>query len=336
MPAARVTDMQICPMVTPAPVPVPHVGVMISGPGVPTVLIGGMPAATLGDMTVCVGPPGTIIMGCPTVLIGTGGGGSGGAGGGAVKAAHDGAHSAIVGQPGPQAEGPHFIDIRFADSAGNPVTQVPYELTGVEGQVETGILTGEGAVIRGGLPSAGQYKVRLFRVYDAKWSVESAAPGDTVKLLASTEGYNDGTEAIIRIWKRDFKGPDECMAEIKTTVSGNKVESEWEYPSPEGEEEGADDIPINSSYSSPLHYFFVHVQTSKVRSGFLEYKDWIEIELKDDKGKPVPNEEYILTLCSGEIRKGTLDGNGYKREEKIPLGGCTVRFPNLPGSSEDS
>ena len=66
-PAARVTDMQTCPLVT---VLVPHVGGPIAGPGSPTVLIGNLPAARMGDTTVCVGPPGTIAMGCPTVLIG--------------------------------------------------------------------------------------------------------------------------------------------------------------------------------------------------------------------------------------------------------------------------
>lgn len=92
-PAARVGDMHICPMVTGV---VPHVG----GPvviGIPNVIIGGMPAATLGKMCMCVGPPdsiakgstgvfiggmpaarmgdmtvhgGSIVIGCPTVLIG--------------------------------------------------------------------------------------------------------------------------------------------------------------------------------------------------------------------------------------------------------------------------
>lgn len=94
MPAARVGDMHVCPMVT---VLVPHVGGPILPPGGIPVLIGGMPAARVGDMAVCVGPPdvialgsfkvliggmpaarmfdltahgGTIVMGCPTVLIG--------------------------------------------------------------------------------------------------------------------------------------------------------------------------------------------------------------------------------------------------------------------------
>ena len=104
-PAARIGDNHLCPMVTPGVPPIPHVGGPITGPGAPTVLIGGMPAAVMGDMCVCTGPPdtiilgsvgvfiggkpaarmgdqcahgGAIILGCPTVLIGEAGGGGGG------------------------------------------------------------------------------------------------------------------------------------------------------------------------------------------------------------------------------------------------------------------
>lgn len=66
-PAARIGDLHVCPMVTGV---VPHVGGAIVGPGCPTVLIGGMPAAVMGDMCTCVGPPDTIILGSVGVLIG--------------------------------------------------------------------------------------------------------------------------------------------------------------------------------------------------------------------------------------------------------------------------
>jgi uncharacterized Zn-binding protein involved in type VI secretion len=95
-PAARLTDMHVCPMVTPGVPPIPHVGGPIIG-GAPTVLTGKMPQARATDMCVCVGPPdmialgsftvlvcklpaarmgdlsghgGSVVMGCPTVLIG--------------------------------------------------------------------------------------------------------------------------------------------------------------------------------------------------------------------------------------------------------------------------
>ena len=69
-PAARIGDMHVCPMVTPGVPPIPHVGGPITGPGMPTVLIGNLPAAVMGDMCVCVGPPDTIILGSTGVLIG--------------------------------------------------------------------------------------------------------------------------------------------------------------------------------------------------------------------------------------------------------------------------
>lgn len=66
-PAARISDMHVCPMVTGT---VPHVGGPILPAGEPTVLIGGIPAARVGDMATCVGPPDTIAAGSSTVMIG--------------------------------------------------------------------------------------------------------------------------------------------------------------------------------------------------------------------------------------------------------------------------
>lgn len=65
-PAARLGDMHTCPMVSAM---VPHVG----GPiltSFPTVMIGYMPAARMGDQATCVGPPDLIAMGSPSVFIG--------------------------------------------------------------------------------------------------------------------------------------------------------------------------------------------------------------------------------------------------------------------------
>lgn len=69
-PAARLTDFHQCPMVTPGLPPIPHVGGPIVGAGAPNVLIVGLPAARVGDMLVCVGPPDSIVKGSATVMIG--------------------------------------------------------------------------------------------------------------------------------------------------------------------------------------------------------------------------------------------------------------------------
>lgn len=69
LPAARITDMHVCPMQTPATPPIPHVGGPVTGPGAPTVLIGSLLAATVSDVCVCVGTPDSIAMGSTTVLL---------------------------------------------------------------------------------------------------------------------------------------------------------------------------------------------------------------------------------------------------------------------------
>lgn len=65
-PAARVTDMHTCPLVT---VVVPHVGGPILPPGAPTVLIDFLPAATVTTPATCVGPPDVIVKGSMGVFI---------------------------------------------------------------------------------------------------------------------------------------------------------------------------------------------------------------------------------------------------------------------------
>ncbi len=65
--AARITDFHLCPMASGA---VPHVGGPIIGPGEASVLIGGLPAAVVGDSASCSGPPDSIVAGSATVLIG--------------------------------------------------------------------------------------------------------------------------------------------------------------------------------------------------------------------------------------------------------------------------
>ncbi len=66
-PAARITDQHTCPMVTGV---VPHVGGPILPPCCPTVLIGNLPAARIGDMALCVGPTDVIVKASTSVLIG--------------------------------------------------------------------------------------------------------------------------------------------------------------------------------------------------------------------------------------------------------------------------
>ena len=162
-PIARTNDFHLCPMQTPAVVPIPHVGGPVVGPGAMTVWAGGAPVSLLGDLAICVGPPdilcmgsptvmaegrpvvrisdmtahmGNVIVGCPTVLVGDSGG-AGSSQAATMSAAKAGgsafvrsecnakAAEAVVRQSPPVPEtGTSWVEVEFADPAGRPV---PYQ-----------------------------------------------------------------------------------------------------------------------------------------------------------------------------------------------------------------
>lgn len=58
-------------------------------------------------------------------------------------------------------------------------------------------------------------------------------------------------------------------------------------------------------------------------------KSWIEIELRNQKGKIVPGEPYKVILADGQTAaEGTLDEKGFARIEGIDPGSCMISFPN--------
>jgi hypothetical protein len=64
-----------------------------------------------------------------------------------------------------------------------------------------------------------------------------------------------------------------------------------------------------------------------------EETSWIDIELVDDAGSPVPGERYVVKLSDGCEARGTLDANGYAHIDKIPPGNCDVSFPKLDAAA---
>lgn len=202
LPAARVGDMHVCPMVTGV---VPHVGGPVLPPGTPTVFIGKLPAACLGDMCTCVGPPdviakgsagvfisgrpaarmgdmtahgGSIILGCPTVFIGeAGGGGGGGAGGGISKMLKPDANSAKDSKNGDALkkaakEGDSTADktqkedfkaqFTINDEAGKPMKDVRYEIATSDGQKHDGKSDGSGKTQNLSGYTTGDCKITFF------------------------------------------------------------------------------------------------------------------------------------------------------------------------------
>jgi len=72
----------------------------------------------------------------------------------------------------------------------------------------------------------------------------------------------------------------------------------------------------------------VKVAGCEAQSAMMEYKDFIEINLKDDDDQGIADANYLVFLSSGEVRKGQLDGNGYKKIENVAPGKWSVKFPD--------
>lgn len=339
MPAARLTDMHVCPLSTPGTPPIPHVGgpIILGSAGV---LIGNMPAARMGDTATCVGPPDMIALGCMTVLIGETMAGAAGTPGpvkpGLTSAAvaQIAAATALSDNKEVLTRSEHWVEFQFVDKTGMPISRVSYEFTDPDGNKLDGVLKADGRVRRDGL-NAGPCTVELFGVSDAKWSKGKAEVGDKLRMSADVEGYADGTAAVIQVYRRDIKGPDVPVAHIETSVRQAKVEGDWEYVYPEETESEKAGKASQRVFTFPDYFFEVLVGKDKARSGFLPLSDCLEIELRDEDDNPIANEDYLITLPNGEVRKGKLDGQGSKKEKNLPPGRCIVRFPNLNKTSDD-
>jgi uncharacterized Zn-binding protein involved in type VI secretion len=326
MPAARVTDMHVCPMLNPGVPPPPHVGMIISM-GAPTVLIGGMPAARQGDMVACAGPPDSILMGCPTVMIGTGGagGGGGGAGSSGAASAQASAMQAVSGSVESSTKEKHWLEYKLVDKAGNPVSGIDYKLTDTEKKESFSKVKTDGRITRDALKE-GNAELILKKLFNAKWSKDLVKPGDKVELNVESEGLDDGEQITFYIWQKDIKKADSQLKNIEVNIQGNKAKTEWEIPA----SNETSKTNKTEQFSSPSYYFTVLSNPDlTARSGMLYIEDTIEIELKDDEGKAKANEEFILYLPDGKIIKDKLDSNGYKKIEKVPAGEYSLRFPNL-------
>ena len=57
---------------------------------------------------------------------------------------------------------------------------------------------------------------------------------------------------------------------------------------------------------------------------------FLEIELVDEDGQPVPNERYRVTFANGTVQEGRLNANGLASFPNLQSDGeCQVSFPAL-------
>lgn len=200
-------------------------------------LIGKKPAARMGDMAVCVGPPSSVIMGCPTVMIGEAGSGSQAGSAGAAAAA---AAAAIKGvkavnpiqppkhEPTP-AEETSVLQVVVKDSAGKPLSGASFLLEdpdGVKHLVATGT---DGSFSRSGGWKSGKSFKATFRALSAtKIDKSELKDGDQATLTAKVEGYPAGASGLFRLTVDTIEGESD-LAMIPAVVKGDKIETQWTY-----------------------------------------------------------------------------------------------------------
>ncbi len=328
MPAARMGDMHVCPMVTPGVPPIPHVGGPIAK-GSAGVLIGGMPAARVGDMAVCVGPPSSIIMGCPTVMIGevgSGGGGAAGAGGagGASSATEASITSAALAeidnaiietQDGTSADAEnHFLDVSFVDKKKLSITGYHYTVTAPSGNECKGIL-GEDIQMNG-LEDA-DHDISLKAIVNAQWDVEEAEVGDEVKLIVTTVGIEDGTPAELTVYVKDSNYTDHAICIVEAAVDSDEVEVLYTLEIDDYYLEICADKIKSGRYSQPLFFYKVKIDEMIEQSGLLIFKDWKEFVLNDSDNNPMEDLLCEVSMPNGTIEHFSTDSSGKIRVENI-------------------
>lgn len=165
-------------------------------------------------------------------------------------------------------------------------------------------------------------------ITNAKWNQPEARRGDILKLTADVKNVPDGTEALIEIYEHDADSAHDFITKLSVLVESKKVEVEWEYEY----HEDVDEIPTaeesERGYNPPEYFFRVKIGGSSEDSDRLEFKDYIEIQLKEFGDAPVADLEYTLHLPDNSQRQGQLDELGYAMEEDIPPGRVRVEFKN--------
>jgi hypothetical protein len=214
----------------------------------------------------------------------------------------------------------------------------PAETTTTAGAVagaETGVRAGMSESREAefaGVAAGGEISELPITITNAQWDKEEARQGDIVTLTADVEGALDGTSGELEIFEHDVDGIHDLIKKLPIVVTNNKIKTTWEYEY----HEDTDEIPTDEElkkygrdYNPPEYFFVVKIGDAEGISGILEYKDYVEIYLKNPGGEPIADEEFILTLPDGSEIEGNVDSEGYAKVEGIPPGKVSVRFPNI-------
>jgi uncharacterized Zn-binding protein involved in type VI secretion len=316
MPAATLGDMHMCPMVTPAVPPIPHVGgpILLGSTGV---FIGKKPAARMGDMAMCVGPPSSIILGCMTVMIGEVGSGSQA---GPTPSAAAATSAKLTGVKSVKAIPPpewketktenHFIDVLVHDKKNLPLAGLCYKLKDPDGVEIKAATTASGKIHHEGYAKAGSYEVQILSLANAKWSSAKSELGKPVQLSVDADGIDDGAPLVFHITAEINDKLKVWVAAIPTEVKSKKGKAEWTLT-----ESDVADLMQGHLGEVTGFTFLAVCDHAAAASGKLEVEVQHVYHFKDTQDKPLADTEVEIVTKTGKVETKKTDKDG-----KVDLG----------------
>ncbi|MCG8700807.1 MAG: PAAR domain-containing protein [Bacteroidales bacterium] len=313
-PAATLGSMHICPLCNGT---VPHVGGPVTGPGAPNVLINGKPAAIMGDMCTCTGPPDTIVQGNPSVLVN----GTPIATLGAMTA-HGG--SITLGEANVMISTAQPKQMKTM-----PLKEIPFPKVRKVDSVGAK-LAGKSKDHKQALENQDQIRQEAedddkFTVSDLKWmldekEISSAKIMDTVNICAKVEGIEDENFIFFKIFEKDENNEDDFITSVSGMVKAGKVEIPWEvcYIDDTDDIESAEEMQ-NKKYTLPEFVIkYTNSDGETIESKLLEISDELEIKAFDQEtNEPLAHYDYAICMPDGTFKEGTLDENGFASVEGL-------------------
>lgn len=306
---------------------VPHVGgpATLASTGV---FIGKKPAGRVGDLHVCVGPPSMPVMGCFTVLIGEAGGGGGGGAGAAAAAASANISSPASVSPFPAAKPPESTELHYCQ----------FKFVDSAGKGLGGIpyvFTGPDKAERTGCSAPEGEILYSGLAKGGSFKVKAGAVTDA-KWSKAKAALDDELEMTA---KADglADGTPAILSVLERSNTGqqrflHKAECKVEGKQIKAKwkvDLGSDDTPSPKDDPQRAEYtyqFIAYAAGGVAVSDKLLIESDLEIEVLDEVAQPITDKPVEVLLKNGEVKTGKLDANGKFKVGKVPAKPASVRL----------